>query len=171
MNKNMTMNMKRILALLLTLLPLVACNNFPVDEDGLLITNRGECYVGNFNILDTDLQTVVIGNAYVDTTAQVVVAYVKYGTPLTNLWPQVSLCEDAKLTPKITERMDFTPSKMDISFVEGDWSGGSPTDQLSERIVADKSSFPSGAKKFSVIAGNRKIKKEYTFLVVERELQ
>ncbi len=162
---------KNLIALLILFLPLVACNNFPVDEDGLLITTRGECYVGNFAILDTDNQTVIVGSPYIDTTAQVVVAYVKYGTPLKNLWPQVSLCEDAKLSPKITERMDFTGSKLNIDFVEGDWNGASPTTQLSERIVADKASFPKTAKKFTVIAGNRKIKKEYTFLIVERELQ
>jgi len=159
----------------LFLFSVIACNNdFPMDEDGLLITEREECYVSNFELLDTDHQTIRVGNSYIDTLAQVAIAYVRFGTPLTKLWPQISLCEDAKLTPKISTYngwTDFSGSKMTIEFQEGDWSSGNATTQLSERIVADPSTFPSSAKKFKVISGNRKIQKEYTFLVVERPLQ
>lgn len=150
---------------------LIGCNDYPIDEDGLLITTRTECYVSNFELLDTDLQTVKIGNAYIDTTAQVAIAYVKFGTPLNNLWPQISLCEDAKLNPKITGRTDFTSSKMTVEFQEGDWIDGSPTEQLGVRIVANPSAFPADAKKYAVISGTRKIQKEYVFLIVERPLQ
>lgn len=159
----------------LLILCVVACdNNFPVDEDGLLITTREECYVSNFDLYDTDHQTIRVGNAYVDTLAQVAIAYVRFGAPLTKLWPRVSLCEDAKLTPKIASYngwTDFSGSKMSVDFQDGDWTSGNPTDQLSERIVANPSSFPSTAKKYTVISGNRKIQKEYTFLIVERPLQ
>lgn len=152
-----------------------ACNNdFPVDEDGLLITDREECYVSNFELLNTDHQTIRVGNSYIDTLAQVAIAYVRFGSPLTKLWPQISLCEDAKLTPKISAVdgwTDFSGSKMTIEFQDGDWSSGNATTELSERIVANPSSFPSTAKKYTVTSGNRKIKKEYTFLIVERPLQ
>lgn len=152
-----------------------ACNNdFPIDEDGLLITDREECYVSNFELLDTDHQTIRVGNSYIDTLAQVAIAYVRFGAPLTRLWPQISLCEDAKLTPKIPTYngwTDFSGSKMSVEFQAGDWSSGNATIQLSERIVANPSSFPSTAKKYTVISGNRKIQKEYTFLIVERPLQ
>ena len=47
----------------------------------------------------------------------------------------ISLCEDAKLDPKIVERMDFSVSKMNIEFMEGDWKSGNATTQLNERIV------------------------------------
>lgn len=30
----------------------------PVDEDGLLITDRAECYVSNFELVGSDFQTV-----------------------------------------------------------------------------------------------------------------
>ena len=128
----------------------VSCEDFPVDEDGLLITTRAECYVSNFDLYNTDHQTIKLGNAYVDTTAQVAIMYVKFGTPINNVWPRISLCEDAKLAPKITGWMDFSGSKMNMEFIEGD---------------------PSTAKRFTVIAGNREIKKEYIFLIVERPLQ
>ncbi len=152
-------------------LTLVACNDDPIDDDGLLITNRTECYVNNFDLLDTDFNTVKVGNAYIDTLAQVAVIYVKFGTPMINLWPQVSLCEDAKLNPKITARVDFTRSKLDMEFIDGDWSGNIATNQLGERIVANPGAFPENPVRYSVISGNRKIKKEYKFLVVERPLQ
>jgi hypothetical protein len=165
----------KIICLSLLLFFAGACSNdFPIDEDGLLITDREECYVSNFDLLHTDGQTIRVGNAYVDTLAQVAIAYVRFGAPLTTLWPRISLCEDAKLTPKIPSYngwTDFSGSKMAIDFVEGDWSSGSATNQLSERIVANPSSFPSSAKRYTVISGNRKIKKEYTFLIVERPLQ
>jgi hypothetical protein len=148
-----------------------ACEDFPVDSDGLLITSRAECYVSNFDLLGTDLQTIKIGNSYIDTTAQVAILYVKYGTSLKSVWPQISLCEDSKLTPKITEWMDFSDSKLEIEFIDGDWKSGNPQTQLGQRIVENSNIFPSSAKKFTVIAGNRKIKKEYTFLIVERPLQ
>ena len=36
----------------------VSCEDFPVDEDGLLITTRAECYVSNFDLYNTDHQTI-----------------------------------------------------------------------------------------------------------------
>lgn len=81
------------------------------------------------------------------------------------------MCEDTKLSPKITGRVDFTRSKMKLDFVEGDWSGDNATEQLGERIVANPAAFPEDPVCYSVIAGNRKIEKEYKFLIVERPLQ
>lgn len=100
------------------IISLVACNDFPVDEDGLLITERGECYVSNFELLGSDHQTVRTKSAVIDTTAQTVNVEVFYGTDLKNLYPQFSLVTDAKLDPKITGRVDFSdlanPKKWDV---------------------------------------------------------
>ncbi len=140
----------------------------------MLITDREECYVSNFELYDTDHQTIRVGNSYIDTLAQVAIAYVRFGAPLTKVWPRISLSEDSKLTPKIPSYngwTDFSGSKMNIEFTDGDWSGGNATDQLSERIVENPSAFPATAKKYTVISGNRKIEKEYTFLIVERPIQ
>ena len=43
--------------------------------------------------------------------------------------------------------MDFSGSKMNMEFIEGDWKSGNPSDQLSERIVNNPSAFPSTAKR------------------------
>lgn len=97
-----------ISAVFLALWAWVGCTDFPVDEDGLLITGRGECYVSNFELLGSDFQTVRTKAAVIDTTAQTINVEVFYGTDLKNLWPQFSLVTDAKLDPKITGRVDFS---------------------------------------------------------------
>lgn len=114
----------------------VRCTDFPVDEDGLLITTRGQCYVSNFELLGVDFQTVRTKAPVIDTTAQTINVEVFYGTDLKNLYPQFSLVTDAKLDPKITGKVDFS----DLA----------------------------NPKKWTVISGNRLVKKTYTvYLTVQ----
>jgi hypothetical protein len=114
----------------------VRCTDYPVDEDGLLITTRGQCYVSSFELLGSDFQTVRTKTAVVDTTAQTINVEVFYGTDLKNLYPQFSLVTDAKLDPKIVGKVDFS----DIA----------------------------NPKKWTVISGNRLVKKQYTvYLTVQ----
>ncbi|MGV3503703.1 MAG: hypothetical protein ACO1O1_08335 [Adhaeribacter sp.] len=82
--------------------------DFPIDEDGLLITERGECYVSNFELLGADFQTVRTKSAVIDTVAGTINVEVFFGTDLKNLYPQFSLVTDAKLDPKITGKVDFS---------------------------------------------------------------
>ena len=82
--------------------------DYPVDEDGLLITTRAECSVSSFELLGTDYITVRSKPAVIDTTAQTIRVEVLFGTDLKNLYPQFSLVTDAKLDPKITGRVDFS---------------------------------------------------------------
>ena len=105
----------------------------PVDEDGLLITTRAECYVSNFELLGTDFVTVRSKTAVIDTLAQTIKCEVLYGTDLKNLYPQFSLVTDAKLDPKITGRVDFS----DLA----------------------------NPKVYTVVSGNRKIRKPYTLTI------
>lgn len=118
-------------SLFLVMLVWARCTkDLPIDEDGLLITSRGQCYVSNFELLGFDYQTVRTATAVIDTTAQTINATVFYGTDLTNLYPQFSLVTDAKLDPKITGKVDFS----DL---------GNP-------------------RQWTVISGNRKVRKTYT---------
>jgi hypothetical protein len=107
--------------------------DYPVDEDGLLITKRAECFVSNFELLGLDFQTVRTKNAVIDTVAQTITVEVFFGTDLKNLHPQFSLVTDAKLDPKITGKVDFS----DL---------GNP-------------------KTYTVISGNRRVKKPYQVLI------
>ena len=111
-----------------------ACKkDFPIDEDGLLITGRTECYVSNFELLGSDFVTVRTKAAAIDTTAQTIKVEVQFGTDLKNLYPQFTLVTDAKLDPKITGKVDFS----DLA----------------------------NPKKYTVVSGNRQIRKEYTILL------
>ena len=63
----------KLMSALFFTLALVACNEeFPIDEDGLLITTRTQCYVSNFEMLGSDFQTVRTKAAVIDTVAQTV---------------------------------------------------------------------------------------------------
>ena len=120
--------------MLLGVLAWTACKkDYPVDEDGLLITTRSECYVSSFELLGTDFVTVRVGTAVVVTTAQTIKVTVAFGTDLKNLYPQFSLVTDAKLEPKITGRVDFS----DLA----------------------------NPKKYTVVSGNRQVRKEYTVFI------
>jgi hypothetical protein len=122
---------KTSIALLLLVCAGVGCSSdFPIDEDGLLVTSRGQCYVSNFELLGSDFQTVRSKAPVIDTTAQTIDVEVFFGTDLTNVYPQFSLVTDAKLDPKITGKVDLS----DL---------GNP-------------------RRWTVVSGNRKVRKEYT---------
>lgn len=107
--------------------------DYPVDEDGLIVTDRSECAVLKFDVLDTrDISALYDELAAVDTIAQTITAKVKYKTDMTCLWPVFTLSTDCKLEPKIRQRYDFTHP---VSF--------------------------------TVISGNRKVRKKYT-ITLER---
>jgi len=111
--------------------------DYPVDEDGLLITDRAECYVSNFELLGTDFITVRTKNPVIDTIACTIDVEVQFGTDLKNLYPQFSLVTDAKLDPKIVGKVDFS----DLEH----------------------------PKVYTVISGNRKVRKPYTVLITVQE--
>jgi hypothetical protein len=92
----------------MVILSWAGCSEFPVDEDGLLITERAECYVSNFELLGADYQSVRTKAPLIDTLANTIAVEVYYGTDLKNLYPQFTLVTDAKLDPKITGRVDFS---------------------------------------------------------------
>lgn len=130
---------KNIFLILLMILSLSGCTENHVDEDGLLITGREECYVSNFDLLGTDRLSVRIGNAEIDNDECTIDVVVAYGTDLRNLYPQFTLVTDAKLDPKITGITDF--SDLD------------------------------NPKRYTVISGNRQVRKTYTVYVSVQPLK
>lgn len=127
--------MKRFQQILLAAVTIAFMNygcskDTPIDEDGLLITERQECFVSNFELLGADFITVRAAVPVIDTTAQTIDVTVLFGTDLKNVYPQFTLATDCKLDPKVTGRTDFS----DLS----------------------------NPKKYTVVSGNRKIRKEYT---------
>jgi len=125
---------KIIFAVSVLSLVLIACEkDYPVDEDGLLITQRAECSVSSFEIVGTDFVTVRSKAAVIDTTAQTIAVEVRFGTDLKNLYPQFTLVSDAKLDPKVVGKVDFS----DLS----------------------------NPKVYTVVSGNRQVRKPYKILL------
>lgn len=138
-------NMKRCLKIGLFAMLAVAMtsclySDFPIDEDGLLITNRSECYVSRLTLLGTDLQSMHYNfeDAVIDTVACTIQVRLKYGADLKNVYPQFSLVTDAKLEPKVTGFTDF-------------------------------SDYKTNPPKYTVISGNRKVRKTYTIYIQEMD--
>jgi hypothetical protein len=100
---------RTIIAILMISAIVVSCKkDSVVDEDGLLITFRNECFVSNFELLGADFVTVRAAPAVIDTTAQTIDVQVQFGTDLKNVYPQFTLATDCKLEPKITGRTDLS---------------------------------------------------------------
>lgn len=126
--------MKQFIISILILTGVTACKkDYPVDDDGLLITPRAECYVSNFELLGADYVTVLTKSPVIDTTAQTVNVTVQFGADLKNLFPQFTLATDCKLDPKIVGKVDFS----DLA----------------------------NPKEYTVISGNRQIRKTYKVLI------
>ena len=127
----MTKYLKITLSILMISVIIVSCKkDSPVDEDGLLITFRQECFVSNFELLGSDFVTVRAATAVIDTIAQTISVTVNPGTDLKNVYPQFSLATDCKLDPKIIGKTDL--------------------------------SNLASPKIYTVVSGNRKIRKPYT---------
>jgi hypothetical protein len=101
--------LKITLSILMISAIILSCKkDSPVDEDGLLITFRQECFVSNFELLGADFVSVRSKTALIDTVAQTIDVEVLFGTDLKNVYPQFSLATDCKLDPKITGRTDLS---------------------------------------------------------------
>jgi hypothetical protein len=101
--------LKIVLAISMITGVIVSCKkDNVVDEDGLLITFRRECFVSNFELLGADFVSVRAATAVIDTTAQTIDVLVNFGTDLKNVYPQFTLATDCKLDPKITGKTDLS---------------------------------------------------------------
>ncbi|MDR2627814.1 MAG: hypothetical protein LBC40_07250 [Dysgonamonadaceae bacterium] len=124
-----------LLALIPVLLTGCLFSDYPIDEDGLLITDRTECYVSSLQLLGIDGLTVLLHSPTdgIDTVACTIHADVKWGVDLKHLYPQFTLAQDCKLEPKITGITDFS----DLEH----------------------------PRQYTVISGNRAIRKTYTLYI------
>ena len=104
----MKKNIFKILVSVILVTVFTSCYDNPLDEDGLLITDREECYVSNFDLKGVDFRTVKVGDAIIDNDNCTIDITVEYGTDLKHLYPQFSLVTDAKLEPKVDGLTDFS---------------------------------------------------------------
>ena len=111
------MKKTNIIVLLITFLVgsmMTSClfKDYPIDEDMLIVTDRSECAVLKFDVLDSrDVSALADSLATIDTVAQTITARVKYKADMKSLWPVFTLSADCKLDPKIRQRYDFTQTQ------------------------------------------------------------
>jgi len=116
--------------LFFTHLGFYACSDYPIDEDGLLITQDTECYIQSFELLGPDNRSVLYSREEPDTINCIINAVARFGTNLQHVKPYVSLPKDAKIEPAMGSWIDF-----------------------------------SQPLEYTVISGNRKIRKTYKITV------
>jgi hypothetical protein len=94
---------------LMALIGLLSCGKEPVDEAGLLITGRSQCYMTFFDLLGSDHRTVLVsGQTVIDTTALTVTAIAKFGTNMERVKPYCSVVTDAIVEPTMGIWTDYT---------------------------------------------------------------
>lgn len=86
----------------------VSCENDVVDDNGLLITNRSECYMSFFDLLGPDNVTTLLKGTTIDTVALTVNATAKFGTNLKYVKPYCSVVTDAIVEPAMGKWIDFS---------------------------------------------------------------
>jgi hypothetical protein len=93
---------------------LVSCRKYPVDDNGLLITDNSVCYMSSFNLLGSDNQNVLVtpptvANGLIDTVKCTVVGVAKFGTTITKVKPYCGLgVNDMLVSPFMGVWTDFT---------------------------------------------------------------
>lgn len=98
-----------ITGMLLMLISFSGCSEFPMDEDDLLITTQGRCYIGTFYLYGPDhLDCLIQDSTVIDTVTQTIVGLAKFGTNLSKVKPAASLSIDSKITPAMGVWTDFT---------------------------------------------------------------
>ena len=128
-NNMKTLGMIAAMGILLTFFS--GCSEYPMDEDGLLITTQTRCYIGTFYLYGSDhLDCLIQDSTVIDTVAQTVKGLAKFGTNLSKVKPAASLSLDTKITPAMGVWTDFTEPRT-----------------------------------YTLISGNREIRKEYTITI------
>lgn len=105
----MKIRIRIALMALVMLLGMLGCkNDYPVDKNDLLITDRTDCFINNFNIMGSDRINAIVGTPIIDQTAGTITAIAKFGTNLKNVMPYCTASTDAIVVPAMGVWMDMS---------------------------------------------------------------
>ncbi len=124
-----------LIAITCGILTALSCKKYPIDENGLLITDNTTCYMSSFSLVGADNQTVLVSpltfTSGIDTTKLTVTGIAKFGTNLTKVKPYCALgSNDMLVEPFMGVWTDFTIPQT-----------------------------------YTLVSGNRKIRKTYTITI------
>ena len=97
----------KIATLIVLCLLAQACNDYPVDDNGLLITDSEECYISSLILRGPDDRDVLVSYD-IDDEAGTITGVAKFGTNLSKLKPQCGTAKDCIVTPAMGVWTDFT---------------------------------------------------------------
>lgn len=103
-----------------TLVGLSGCAEYPIDDNGLLITDRTDCRMESFELLGADHVSVLTSAPQIDHNSQTVMVEVKFGTNIAKLKPSCGLSIDAIVAPRMGVWTDFTSLKKEYVVTSGD---------------------------------------------------
>lgn len=86
-----------------------ACSkDYPVDDDGLLITDSEECYISSFILRGTDDRDVLVSSS-IDDDNLTITGVAAFGTNLKKVKPECGVSKDSKIVgQKMGVWTDFT---------------------------------------------------------------
>ena len=117
-------NLYKILTLVIVCLLSQSCNDYPVDDNGLLVTDSEECYISSLILRGPDDRDVLISGVTIDDENNTITGIAIPGTNIKKLKP------DCIVTPTMGVWTDF-----------------------------------SQPRQYTVISGNRQVKKTYTVTI------
>ena len=132
-------------AVLLTL-TFAGCTSYPIDENGLLITTRTSSYMTMFDLLDESHTTVLVSTAVLDTLAidSISVPGTKFIQPLVKATVKYGTnLKNLKPYCSVAQDCIITPTM-------GVWTDFSDL---------------ANPKTYTVISGNRQVKKTYKLII------
>lgn len=112
----------KIFTILFACLLVHSCSNdFPVDDRGLLITEKEECNMSAFQLRGPDDRDVLVNCVIEDLgeTKGVITATAAFGTNLKHVKPNCTISQDAILEPKMGSWIDFSQSR-EYTVIAGD---------------------------------------------------
>ena len=127
-------NLYKILTLVIVCLLSQSCNDYPVDDNGLLVTDSEECYISSLILRGPDDRDVLISGVTIDDENNTITGIAKFGTNIKKLKPECGTAKDCIVTPTMGVWTDF-----------------------------------SQPRQYTVISGNRQVKKTYTVTITLQE--
>lgn len=92
-------NLYKILTLVIVCLLSQSCNDYPVDDNGLLVTDSEECYISSLILRGPDDRDVLISG---------ITGIAKFGTNIKKLKPECGTAKDCIVTPTMGVWTDFS---------------------------------------------------------------
>ena len=94
-------NLYKILTLVIVCLLSQSCNDYLVDDNGLLVTDSEECYISSLILRGPDDRDVLISGVTIDDENNTITGIAKFGTNIKKLKPECGTAKDCIVTPTI----------------------------------------------------------------------